>query len=385
MMMHPETTNRKAFTLFAQAQDYIRKYNELKELGAPADANQSLASAADNLNEALVEDPRYIGALYFRGVVDDLRGKAVDAVKDLERVLKAVEKFVIDYGKCWPTVEQVKYNLAVAYYHRYGHHNLEKAAGYFQAVIAATEESQDRRLHLLARAGLAQAYAMRMIPRLPTDGMYEQCVEHLESPGVREDTEKYFELSKAQSDSALKELEGMQADPEKRSELEAAADEIGWIAYNARAIALMYHTDFNGDRRVEKLNEALDALEKAEALGPGNWSLHCNVGSANMRLGHWLQVGAETRGQAPAALTPEAQAHFVAAESRLEKVVKVLLPEYGFALYELGRNCRLMRKFDEALIWLERAGKVDVAQRAVSNERLKLESTRAHLSLTDYP
>jgi tetratricopeptide (TPR) repeat protein len=385
MTMHPETTNRTAFTLFTQAQDQIRKYNEFKELGEPAVANEILASAADSLNKALAEDPRYLGALYFRGVVDDLRGRAGDAVKDLTRVLEAVEKFVTDYGKCWPTVEQVKYNLAVAYYHRYGHPNLEKAAGYFQEVIEATKKNQDRRLPLLSKAGLAQAYAMRMIPKLPTGGTYEEFVAHLRSTAVEKDVEEYFELSKAQSDSALQELKELQADPKKRSELGDAANEIGWIAYNARAIALMYYTDFHDDGRMEKLKGALDALKEAETRSPENWSLYCNVGSANMRLGHWSQVEAEAGGQAQGVLTAEAKKHFDEAESRLTKVVDVLLPEYGFALYELGRNCRLMYRFNEARTWLERSGKIDVAQRAVSNERLTLESTRAHLSLTDYP
>ena len=80
-----------------------------------------------------------------------------------------------------------------------------------------------------------------------------------------------------------------------------------------------------------------------------------------------------------------AKEHFAAAEKRLKKVVDVLRPNYGFALYELGRNCRLVRKFDAARQWLERSGKIPVADRAVSDDRLKLESARAHLRLTDYP
>jgi tetratricopeptide (TPR) repeat protein len=384
MMMHPETTKTEAFNLVTQAQSYIQKYNELRELGEMVPAHASLKSAAEKLNKAVMEDPKYLGALYYRGVVGDLRGKATDAVKDLEIVLKGVKEFTQKYEKCWPTIEQVKYNLAVAYYHRYGHTNLEAAAGYFEQVMKETKESNPR-LYLLAQAGLAQAYAMRMIPTLPRDGTYEQCVAHLHSPEVRKDVKKYFESSTAQSNEVLAELE------KKAKGFEDSADEIGWIAYNARAIALMYYTDFYEDERLEKLADALDALAKAEALSPKNWSLYCNFGSAYMRLGHWLQAQSEANAAAPPpvrsveTLVPAATESFVKAEKRLTEVIEVLRKNYGFALYELGRNYRLMGSFGDALKKFAAARRIPVSDRAVSDDRLNFERTRAERKLTDYP
>lgn len=393
MMMHPETTNREAFTLLMQAQDHIKKYSEFRELGKPAVANESLAAAAESLNKALTRDPRYLGALYYRGVVDDLRGRPNAAVEDLERVLRGVEEFTQKYKRCWPTIEQVKYNLAVAYYHRYGHDNLEAAARYFSQVMEATEKN-GRRLYLLAQAGLAQAYAMRMIPELPKEGSYEACLAHLKSETVREDVKDYFNRSKTQSDAVLSKLE---KEGVEQPGGEVETNEISWIAYNARAIALLYYTDFYDDGRMDKLNAALAALEKGEALSPNNWSLYCNIGSAHMRLGHWLQEQSEELARPPQdmaivstnrsdiVLDPAAEKHFENAEERLEMVIDTLRPKYGFALYELGRNCRLMSRFKEARTRFGEAQEIPVADRAVSDERLNLESTRAELSLTDYP
>lgn len=373
-MMHSETTKTEAFDLVTQAQSYIEKYNELRELGELAPANASLKSAAETLNKAVIEDPKYLGALYYRGVVGDLRGKATDAVNDLKKVLKGVEEFTREYGKCWPTVEQVKYNLAVAYYHRYGHEFLESAAGYFKQVMEETRE-RNPHLYLLAQAGLAQAYAMRMIPKF--QGTYNECKAHLEDPVVKKEVEDYFKLSKDQSDQVLAEVE------KHAPEIGDSDREMGWIAYNARAIALMYYTDFYDDARISKLEAALEALKKAEVLSPENWSLYCNFGSANMRLGHWLQVQSEAAGAGT--LAPDAQEKFEKAEERLTKVVDILLKNYGFAHYELGRNYRLMGKFRDALRKFADARRIPISERAVSDDRLNFERKRAELELKDYP
>jgi tetratricopeptide (TPR) repeat protein len=401
MEMHPETTNIEAFDLVARAQSEIEKYSESLQQGMVLVANERLRSAAQSLNRALVEDPRYLSALYYRGVVQDLRGKASDAVKDLLHVLRAVEEFVRTYKNCWPTMEQVKYNLAVAYYHRYGHPNLEEAARYFKEAMQEIE-GKNRRLYCLAQAGVAQAYAMRMIPSLR--GTYEQCLSHLKSQEVKDDVDKYFKLSRTESDGVLDELKkesenkGSSAE-DNRSDVADSIDEINWIAYNARAISLMYYTDFNDAERLKKLNSALHALEKADTYSPKNWSVYCNFGSAHMRLGHWLQVQhddgisavrqsrADARPPEPRAvpLEPEAKKHFDKAEERLREVVNTLLRGYGFALYELGRIYRLMGKFDDAVTEFAKARAVPVAERAVSDDRLNFEEARAKRSLTDYP
>ena len=62
-----------------------------------------------------------------------------------------------------------------------------------------------------------------------------------------------------------------------------------------------------------------------------------------------------------------------------------LRPNYGFALYEIGRTYRLMGEFAKAITHLEQAQSIPVEYRDVGDPRIDLEKSRARDSSRDYP
>ncbi|HVG19030.1 MAG TPA: tetratricopeptide repeat protein [Blastocatellia bacterium] len=333
MSMHVETNNRKAFELVTEALMDIDRYKHTKQ-------KEQLELAKDKLEEAQGEDPKYMRALYYSAMVNDLIGKAADAVEQFEKILEENPPFI----------EEVRYNLGVAYYHRYSWKYLDQAARHFQSVIDNTPDGDA--LNLLARAGLAQTYAMRMIQPNPRE------------PNL-EEAQKYFDLTRQQYElvsSGVEEANDLGAETLK---------EIRWATSNARGMSLMYHSDYFGDKydKESELRESLVELNEADKYSPENWANYCDLGSAHMRLGHWLGSNRD----------------FNEALRRLNKVVVSLRPNYGFALYEMGRTYRLKGEFQKAIEYFDRALSINERYRDVSDRRVDIEKERAEKEEKEYP
>jgi tetratricopeptide (TPR) repeat protein len=358
MNLRPETSNRQAFELVRLAQKYIDQYKQSGD-------RPRLESAHDSLKLALLEDPNYLRARYYKGIVSDLLGDAEEALTDLQAVREAKPPFIVE----------VNYHLGIANYHHYHRPYLEKAAKNFNDVLEQTRKGP-RAIRLLARAALAQTYAMQMAPTFPHNADYEQCEAYLRSQDVRNQVKEYFDHSKDESDAVINALRVEKG-------IGKALNEIRWIVYNTRAISLMFYTDFFEQDRVTNLNHALKALEEADHNSPKNWSVYCNFGSTHMRLGHWLQPKAGPGGTANSPSSPQAAEHFEKALAYLNEVVEQLRPSYGFALYEKGRVYRLRGEFTKALdLFQQTETRPD---RDVGNQRLALEKERARRNLTVYP
>jgi len=117
------------------------------------------------------------------------------------------------------------------------------------------------------------------------------------------------------------------------------------------------------------LEEALRCLAAADGQNPNDWAIQCDLGSSRMRLAYW-------RGD---------ESEFPRARKHLELVIDQLRPEYGFALYEIGRVCRLQGRFEEAAAFFDRARAIPYDYRDVSDRRLEFEKTRAAGRNRDYP
>jgi tetratricopeptide (TPR) repeat protein len=69
----------------------------------------------------------------------------------------------------------------------------------------------------------------------------------------------------------------------------------------------------------------------------------------------------------------------------LTKVVEDLRPNYGFALYELGRTYRLRGEFAKAIGYFDRVLAIPHELRDVSDRRLLIEKERAAAGTEEYP
>ena len=354
MMMHLETRKKRAFEKLRQAQVSLTSFEQSKQ-------QNELKQASDRLDEALAIDPNYLRAIYYRGLVRDMMGKSHEAVEDFREVIEHSPPFL----------PEARYNLGVATFHHYGDDKLNEAVEEFQEVVKSTH---DPALKLRARAFIAHAYAVMMIPRLAEKT--EDCRkinEFLASNSARQHVEKYHKLSLTQSKELASEIEAPTLDS-------ATRDEIKWRLCNTRAVQRMFYTDYFERDRVKKLKEAEEALQEADNLNPLNWSIYCNLGSTYMRLGHWIKK--EKQGVNS---EQQAEEYFGKAIQRLDKVIAELLPNYDFALYEKGRVYRLWGNFPEAKLWLKQASQKKENERAVSNRTLKCELERVELESTDYP
>lgn len=330
MITQFETENENASALVRGVE---REFEELKLQRDPF----RLQSAKASLERAQKEDPHYLKAVYYNALVDDLLGKAQDAIPQFERVLNAEPPFSAE----------VRYYLGLAHYHRYNVENLQKAIEYFSQVI--NRGKQDA-LELFAHASLGQAYAMKMIPAKP------------DSPDMAA-IASYLEISRREHDIAISQSEAL-GDRQK-------ADEGRWMAHNALGMALMYYSDYVGERaqKVSDLGEAVAEFRQADRYSPNNWANCCDLGSAYMRLGHW---------------NSDSQS-FSAARDYLNNVVTRLRPNYGFALYELGRTSRLCGCFEEAIKYFEAALSIPYEFRDVSDRRVNLEIDRVKARQMSFP
>jgi tetratricopeptide (TPR) repeat protein len=348
MNMHLESPNREAFELVTDALVYIDQYRNSRDVSA-------LGSAKQKLQSATAKDPAYFRAHYFDAIVDDLAGHPADAVKTFEKLLDERPPFI----------EEVRYNLGVAWYHHYNHEALDRAIESFTAVLRG---STDELLSILAHAGLAQAHAMHMIPKRPDQPDLEQIRSHY----ARASEEADWVLQTLQHDERRR--------PAKAKFSADSAAEAGWTAHNARGMAYMYHTDYLptpadtkywSDERVRVLQNAIAELDEAERLSPRNWANYCDMASARMRLAFYQQ----------------SNALFAEARTLLTTVVERLRPDYGFAWYEIGRVLRLSGDFGTAAGHFERVIKMRADGRFVDVNvgRLQGELDRARAGDRSFP
>ena len=148
--------------------------------------------------------------------------------------------------------------------------------------------------------------------------------------------------------------------------------EVKAIAHNALGMAKMYYTDYFLDRPEQKISElrkALNHLEKSEELFPRDWANYCDIGSCHMRLGYWGDDSSELD----------------IARRYLTQVVDDLRPNYGFALYEIGRSYRIEGNFDQAASYFARAMAVPARDREVGDYRVNREIDLAKKKNSFYP
>ena len=347
MQMHLETRNREAFELVSDALEAVDRYRVSRDVSILDDAKTKLVAA-------IQKDPSYFRASYYNAIVDDLAGRSAKAADELRKLVNLQPALT----------DEVRYNLAVAEYHGYGHEALDRAIDHFSEVL---RESAEPALQLLAQAGLAQANAMHMIPKLP------------EKPDLAS-IQKHFECATMFAADALKggREHGSRWHRDAARQLVAStASDVEWTAHNASGMALMYYSDYfpptseseYKEKRVDTLQDALRALEKADKAAPRNWANYCDVASAYMRLGVYTQDSG----------------FFKEAMARLQQVVDRLRPGYPFALYEMGRVHRIMGEFDQAIALFKHVLSVPLDQRDISDRRPTLELGRAEKHDKSFP
>jgi len=354
--MHTETMDRQALELVAQAMERLDDYNRDRQLSF-------LKHAESALNQALIRDAQYLDASLYSGIVKDLIGKPADAVPFFDKILNNLPK---DSQDRW---DEVQYSRGVAWYHQYSHRKLERAEKDFLAVVEGSKNSD---LTLLAHAGLAQTYAMWMIPNTAqkTNLLSGPALAELDFIGDKRkkcleqihlvDPEKLFRSSSTQ--------------PKPRSLLSGP---IQGTVLNAHGMCTMYWTDFNvkeNGKRHELLRQALGYLQKADENLPGDWANTCDTGSVHLRLG---VVTRESGGN------PDTE--FQTALDIFQKVIDDLRPDYGFAFYEMGRVYRVWKRFEDAKVYFEKSMNIPKEYRDVGDSTVNAELGRAEKSDSSFP
>jgi tetratricopeptide (TPR) repeat protein len=347
-MLSLVTDNRRAFELVADAIGAINQYKDSRDRDA-------LQHALAGLREATRDDEHYLLAPYYTAVIEDLLGRSRDAANHLQTLLSQTSTEHLKF------VTEMRYNLAVAQYHGYSHENLAAAAATLQKVLDGTRSvlgSKYYRIRLYSRALLAQVYAMWCIPKLPED-----VEQQTEQKRISDCYEEAISTVREVLTSPWRVLLWWTDRPWFR---EASA-----IANNATGMAKMYYTDFFGKRtvRLSKLRQGLKNFEKSRKLFPRDWANYCDLGSCHMRLGYWANDPHE----------------FEVARQYLTEVVETLRPEYGFALYEIGRSYRIQGRFKDAHEYFSRAMKVPERIREVSDRRVNREKGLADNEQVLYP
>jgi tetratricopeptide (TPR) repeat protein len=350
--MNLETQNRKAFELVAEAIVDIEGFNRSKD-------RERLVSARRHLESAITIDNAYYEARFYDALVSDLIGEPAVAVERFEDILREDP----------PRRSQVLYNLGVAFYHQYSRDKLDRAISYFGQAINATE---DEGIRLLCHAGLAQAWAMRIIP------------PDFRNPDFAE-MQRDYKACQDEAQSVLNKAGawGLGRIIARWDDLADVRQSLLWTAHNALGMAAMYHSDYFPDlahadakslpakkrEKIAKLKEGLKQLEEADRYNPRDWANRCDLGSCHMRLGYWTGDAAE----------------FEQARQHLNRVLEDLRPGYGFAYYEVGRTYRLQRRFNDAIRAFELALAVERKFRDVSDRRINEEIELARQKNSDFP
>jgi tetratricopeptide (TPR) repeat protein len=320
-----DTKHWGAFHLATEALRDIDRfvYSSFKDL-------RVLEEAKSKLQDAVQKDPEFNRARYYAAVVDDMLGNSTDAVRELEDLLARNPTFK----------DEAEYNLAVSYYHRYYREHMLEAVRLFQKVIG---ESPDVVLKYMARAGLVRSFSMMV----------------LHSIGGSDEAEaaEFFGKSKTESGALL---EALAADTSVDSRTK---QEITWRVLNGRGVGFMFASDLQKDpsNRRRQVQEALKDFQNADERSPDNWEIVCNLGSIHMRLGYTYKA------QGSVAV---AKKEFEKARQYLRDVIDRIRPNYGFALYEIGRAYRLECNFNEALRWFDKAKMIPEKDRNVSDRSI---------------
>jgi tetratricopeptide (TPR) repeat protein len=355
--MHTETMDRQAFEFVAKAMEQIDEYNHDHRLSYLKDAESVLT-------QAITRDSQYLDASLYAGIVKDLIGKPADAIPFFDAILSSLPK------DSESRRDEVQYSRGVAWYHQYSHRKLAQAEPDFLAVV---NSSQDKGLRLLARAGLAQTYAMWMIPNTTQK-------EHLlTTKGTTE-----LEFIKEKRDKCLEQIDlanteklprfGFKRSKKLGSPLSVS---IQGTLLNARGMCTMYWTDYNVrelNKRSDLLQDAIRYLEEADTYLPGDWANTCDLGSAHFRLA----VVIRESGGAP-------DSEFKKALDLFQEVIDDLRPNYGFAFYEMGRICRVWQRFDDAKAYFGKSLSIPQEYRDAGDNTVKYELDRAERSDSSFP
>ncbi|SRR5258708_8286489 len=296
-----------------------------------------LEQAKTKLQGAVQQDPEFNRARYYAAVVDDMLGNSTDAVRELEDLLARNPTFK----------DEAEYNLAVSYYHRYYREHMVEAVRLFQKVIG---ESPDVVLKYMARAGLVRSFSMMVL----------HSIGGSDEPGAAE----FFEKVKTESGALLEEL-ASDTSVDKRTK-----QEITWRVLNGRGVGFMFASDVQRDpaNRRRQLQEALKDFREADDRSPDNWEIVCNLGSVHMRLGYTHKTqGSEG----------DAKKEFERARRYIRDVIDRIRPNYGFALYEMGRIYRVEGEFTEALRWFDKAKMIPEKDRNVRDQTIAKQIERA--------
>ena len=349
--MNAETTNRRSFELVAFAMQTIDKYREDRQ-------RKLLEEAETALSEAVKYDPQYALAAFCSGVTKDLIGKPADAIPFFDRLLKHPPPG--DGG----SRDEIQYNRGVAWYHQYGHEDLKHAEDDFLEVVTRT---RNEGLKMLARTGLAQTYAMWMIPRPAEKARLRS--------GQAPDVLKFIGEQRTKCLQQVKLVNN--ATPTSENTTSDLTRSVTGTILNAEGMCEMYWADYNVTGNADKkktLGQALKLLTQAEEYLPDDWANTCDLASAHMRLADLKRTMGEP-------YKPE----FEQAVSLLESVVHELRPDYGFAYYELGRVYRIWGKFGEAKDSFNKSLAIPEEYRDVSDKTVIEERERADRSDLSFP
>ena len=355
--MHTETMDRQAFEFVAKAMEQLDEYNRNHQLSYLKDAESVLT-------QAIRRDSQYLDASLYAGIVKDLIGKPADAIQFFDAILSNLPK------DSESRRDEVQYSRGVAWYHQYSHRKLAQAEPDFLAVV---NRSRDMGLKLLARAGLAQTYAMWMIPNRTQKENLLKAEGAAELEFIKENRDKCLEQIELANAEKLPRF-GFNLSKKLGSPLSVS---IQGTVLNARGMCTMYWTDYNvkeNDKRRDLLQEAIRYLEEADKYIPGDWANTCDLGSAHFRLA----VVTRESGGAP-------DHEFKKALDLFQKVVDDLRPNYGFAFYEMGRICRVWHRFDDAKAYFGKSLDIPQEYRDTGDDTVKYELDRAEKGDSSFP
>lgn len=335
-----ETSNWQAFNLATEALRDIDRF-----VSSSSKNRTILVEAREKLAGAVNKDPSFIRAQYYSAIVDDMLGQPAKAVSQLEHLLDQKPTFK----------DEAEYNLGVSYYHLYSKDQITKAIGAFENVV---HQTADVPLKYMARAGLVRAFSMMVL--------------HSSKEGNRQDASSFTEKARDSSETLLENVRSDESLDQKTK------NEIKWRTLNGRGVGRMFYSDGESDSRKRKneLQQALEDFESADKLSPNNWEIVCNFGSVHMRLG-----GVEKLSGRDDASRQE----FASARRYLQSVFVRIRPNYGFALYEMGRVCRLEGNFQEAITWFQKALAISDDERNISTKSLENEIAKARSGSDKFP
>jgi tetratricopeptide (TPR) repeat protein len=331
-LQRSDTKNWGAFHLATEALRDIDRFVD----SFPKDV-RVLEEAKSKLHNAVKKDPEFNRARYYVAIVDDMLGNPSDAVHELKELL----------GRNPTFKDEAEYNLGVSQYHRYYRQHILEAINLFRKVIG---ESSDIVLKYMARAGLVRSFSMMVL--------------HSSKESDEAAASEFFAKAETESRALLSELESDTSVNEKTK------TEITWRVLNGRGVGVMFASDLQKDvaRRRQQAQEALKDFREADKRSPDNWEIVCNLGSIHMRVGYTYK---KQRSEG------HAEKEFEKGKEYLRAVIDRIRPNYGFALYEMGRIYRLDGQFDEARQWFERAMMIPEKNRNVSDGSIEKQIEKA--------